>query len=78
MRLGFGVSAGQGGELVVQVPSERATKDIGIERDPAYAKAAEKRIASVKPLEAPTSQDSERLQHWLESLDPDEMGKYKM
>src|SRR5262249_10923101 len=27
---------------------------IGIERDPAYAKAAEKRIASVKPLEAPT------------------------
>jgi modification methylase len=27
---------------------------IGIERDPAYAKAAERRIASVKPLEAPT------------------------
>jgi modification methylase len=27
---------------------------IGIERDPAYAKAAEKRIAAVKPLEAPT------------------------
>ena len=27
---------------------------IGIERDPAYAKAAEKRIARVKPLEAPT------------------------
>jgi modification methylase len=26
---------------------------IGIERDPAYAKAAEKRIAAVKPLEAP-------------------------
>jgi bifunctional DNase/RNase len=22
--------------------------------------------------------DSERLQQWLESLDPDEMGKYKM
>jgi modification methylase len=27
---------------------------IGIERDPAYAKAAEKRIAAVQPLEAPT------------------------
>jgi modification methylase len=27
---------------------------IGIERDPSYAKAAEKRIAAVKPLEAPT------------------------
>jgi modification methylase len=27
---------------------------IGIERDPAYAKAAEKRIAAVEPLEAPT------------------------
>jgi modification methylase len=27
---------------------------IGIERDPAYAEAAEKRIAAVKPLEAPT------------------------
>jgi modification methylase len=27
---------------------------IGIERDPAYAKAAEKRISKVKPLEAPT------------------------
>jgi phenylalanyl-tRNA synthetase beta chain len=35
-RLGFGVrrrSAGVGVELVVQVPSDRATKDIGIERD---------------------------------------------
>jgi modification methylase len=27
---------------------------IGIERDPAYAKAAEQRIAAVEPLEAPT------------------------
>jgi hypothetical protein len=23
-------------------------------------------------------QDSDRLQQWLESLDPDDMGKYKM
>src|SRR5581483_6893679 len=27
---------------------------VGIERDPAYARAAEKRIATTKPLEAPT------------------------
>jgi phenylalanyl-tRNA synthetase beta chain len=34
VRLGFGVgSGGQGGELTVRVPSDRATKDIGIERD---------------------------------------------
>jgi hypothetical protein len=26
----------------------------------------------------PESADSERLQRWLESLDPDELGKYKM
>lgn len=35
-------------------------------------------LANARPLEAPTSQDTERLQHWLESLDPEEMGKYKM
>jgi bifunctional DNase/RNase len=39
---------------------------------------AEHVLADAKPLETPTSQDTERLQHWLESLDPDEMGKYKM
>jgi phenylalanyl-tRNA synthetase beta chain len=34
VRLGFGVSSGgQSGELVVKVPTDRATKDIGIERD---------------------------------------------
>jgi bifunctional DNase/RNase len=27
---------------------------------------------------APDKTDAERLQKWLESLDPDEMGKYKM
>ncbi|MBF8300156.1 MAG: hypothetical protein HW394_526 [Acidobacteria bacterium] len=27
---------------------------------------------------APEAADSDRLQKWLESLDPDEMGKYKM
>ena len=27
---------------------------------------------------APDKENSERLQKWLESLDPDDMGKYKM
>jgi hypothetical protein len=27
---------------------------------------------------ASEKQDTERLQHWLEALDPDDMGKYKM
>lgn len=35
-------------------------------------------LADAKPIEAPTTQDTERLQHWLESLDPEDMGKYKM
>src|SRR4029078_8620304 len=36
------------------VPPPLGRRYIGIERDPAYAKAAEKRIAAVKPLEAPS------------------------
>ena len=39
---------------------------------------AEHVLADAKPLETPSAQDTERLQHWLESLDPDDMGKYKM
>jgi len=36
-------------------------------------------IDSAKTIDfAPEKGDSERLQKWLESLDPDEMGKYKM
>jgi bifunctional DNase/RNase len=36
-------------------------------------------IENAKALDfASESVDSERLQQWLESLDPDEMGKYKM
>ncbi len=35
-------------------------------------------IASAATVEAPSSQDADRLQQWLESLDPDDMGKYKM
>jgi bifunctional DNase/RNase len=36
-------------------------------------------IDSVKPADlAPDRGDTERLQRWLESLDPDDMGKYKM
>jgi bifunctional DNase/RNase len=45
-------------------------------RAPVYV--AEHVLADAKPLETPTAQDTERLQHWLESLDPDDMGKYKM
>ena len=45
-------------------------------RAPVYV--AEHVLADARPLDTPTSQDTERLQHWLESLDPDEMGKYKM
>jgi hypothetical protein len=36
-------------------------------------------IDSAKTLDtAPDKSDTERLQRWLESLDPDELGKYKM
>jgi len=35
-------------------------------------------IDNAKTLETPEKADSERLQKWLESLDPDDMGKYKM
>jgi bifunctional DNase/RNase len=36
-------------------------------------------IANAKPLELPTDrQDAERLHKWLDSLDPDDLGKYKM
>jgi bifunctional DNase/RNase len=36
-------------------------------------------IDNAKTLDfAPEKGDSERLQKWLESLDPDDMGKYKM
>ena len=36
-------------------------------------------IDSAKTLEfSPDKTDNERLQRWLESLDPDDMGKYKM
>ncbi len=45
-------------------------------RAPVYV--AEHVLADAKPLAVPTSQETERLQHWLESLDPDDMGKYKM
>jgi len=36
-------------------------------------------IDNVKSIDpAPDKADSERLQRWLEELDPDELGKYKM
>lgn len=45
-------------------------------RAPVYV--AEHVLADAKPIEPPSSADAERLQHWLESLDPDDMGKWKM
>jgi phenylalanyl-tRNA synthetase beta chain len=61
-RLGFGVSGRQGGaepELLVEVPSDRATKDIGIERDLVeevgrlygYGNIAERKL--ICPIEPP-------------------------
>jgi bifunctional DNase/RNase len=39
----------------------------------------ERVIANAKPLDVPSDrQDTERLNKWLESLDPDDLGKYKM
>ncbi len=35
-------------------------------------------LSASASVETPTPQDSDRLQQWLESLDPDDMGKYKM
>jgi bifunctional DNase/RNase len=36
-------------------------------------------IDNARPLEAPADQaDADRLHKWLESLDPDDLGKYKM
>jgi bifunctional DNase/RNase len=45
-------------------------------RVPVYV--AERVLSDARPLEAPSTQESERLQHWLESLDPEDLGKYKM
>jgi hypothetical protein len=35
-------------------------------------------IDNAKTIDTPEKADSERLQKWLESLDPDDLGKYKM
>ena len=36
-------------------------------------------IDNAKPIDYPSdAADSERLHKWLESLDPDDLGKYKM
>lgn len=35
-------------------------------------------IDSAKTLDTPEKADSDRLQKWLESLDPEDLGKYKM
>lgn len=43
---------------------------------PVYVSEAVLRNAS--PLTAEPPQDNDRLQQWLESIDPDDLGKYKM
>lgn len=35
-------------------------------------------LENAKGIEAPEPADTEKLQRWLESLDPDDLGKYKM
>ena len=35
-------------------------------------------IDNAKTIDTPEKADSERLQKWLESLDPEDLGKYKM
>jgi bifunctional DNase/RNase len=38
----------------------------------------ERVLHNASPLSAHPPQDADRLQQWLESLDPDDLGKYKM
>lgn len=35
-------------------------------------------LENAKGIEAPEPADTDKLQRWLESLDPDDLGKYKM
>lgn len=69
--------AGKGGDTIAvdARPSDALALALR-SRAPVYV--AEHVLADAKPIEPPSSQDSERLQHWLESLDPDDMGKWKM
>jgi hypothetical protein len=38
----------------------------------------ERVLENAKGIETPEPGDTDRLQRWLESLDPDDLGKYKM
>jgi len=38
----------------------------------------ERVLETAKGIETPDAGDTDRLQRWLESLDPDDLGKYKM
>ena len=38
----------------------------------------ERVLETAKGIETPDTGDTDRLQRWLESLDPDDLGKYKM
>ena len=67
-----------GGELVVidARPSDAIALALRV-RVPIFAEEAV--IDNAKSLDmTPDTGDSERLQKWLEALDPEELGKYKM
>jgi bifunctional DNase/RNase len=67
-----------GGEAVVvdSRPSDAIALALRT-KSPIYVE--EQVIDSAKTMEVtPEKGDSERLQRWLESLDPDDLGKYKM
>ena len=67
-----------GGELVAidARPSDAIALALRV-RAPIFAEDTV--LDNAKPLDIlPDTGDSERLQKWLEALDPDELGKYKM
>ena len=67
-----------GGEFVAidARPSDAIALALGV-RAPIFAEDTV--IDNAKQLDvSPATGDSERLQTWLEGLDPEELGKYKM
>jgi bifunctional DNase/RNase len=70
------LTTAKGGTLAIDArPSDALALAL---RTHAPVLVAEHVIAASATVEAPTPQDADRLQQWLESLDPDDMGKYKM
>lgn len=70
------LTAGEGPVIIDARPSDAIALAL---RTKAPIFVEEEVIDSAKTLDvAPDKGDAERLQRWLESLDPDELGKYKM